>query len=253
MPRLDNRSIIVTGGARGIGAAFAKALAAEGAQVTVCDLLDPGPTVEAITQAGGQAVGTVCDVVDPASVRDLVARAADAFGTVHGLVNNAALFASLKQTRFEDIDSELFDRVLQINVRGTFECIRAVSPLMRQQKYGKIVNISSGTFFKGSPMLLHYVASKGAVVALTRAVARELGADGICVNALAPGLTMSEGVAAHKDNFPDAMIRNTTASRALPREQAPEDLTGAVCFLLSADSDFMTGQTVVVDGGSVMH
>ena len=253
MAMLDNRSIIVTGAARGIGAAFAKALAAEGARVSVCDLLDPEPTVQAINEAGGQAIGSVCDIMDPASVRDLVARTASSFGAVHGLVNNAALFASLKPGRFEDIDSELFDRVLQINVRGTFECIKAVAPLMRQQKYGKIVNIASGTVFKGSPMMLHYVTSKGAVIALTRAVSRELGTDGICVNAIAPGLTMSEGVAAHKDNFPDAMIRGNTATRALPREQAPEDLTGAVCFLMSAGSDFMTGQTMVVDGGSVMH
>ena len=141
---------------------------------------------------------------------------------------------------------------MQVNVRGTFECIKAVLPIMRSQKYGKIVNIASGTVFKGTPMMLAYVSSKGAVIALTRAVAREVGRDGICVNCVAPGLTLSEGVKS-SDDWSDEIIKSTTDTRCLVRDQTPEDLTGIVGFLLSSESDFMTGQTVVVDGGSVMH
>ena len=141
---------------------------------------------------------------------------------------------------------------MQVNVRGTFECIKAVVPIMRSQKYGKIVNIASGTVFKGTPMMLAYVSSKGAVIALTRAVAREVGRDGICVNCVAPGLTLSEGVKTN-DDWSDEIIKSTNATRCLVRDQVPDDLTGIVGFLLSSESDFMTGQTVVVDGGSVMH
>lgn len=252
MPRLSNRTVIVTGGAQGIGATYAKALAAEGARVSVCDIQPPDATVAAITGAGGEATGSICDVTDARAVGRLVHDTLERFGTVDGLVNNAALFASLRPRPFEQIGSDEFDRVLQVNVRGTFECIKAVLPAMRLQKYGKIVNIASGTVFKGTPMMLPYVSSKGAVIALTRAVAREVGRDGICVNCVAPGLTLSEAVRDNAD-YPEEMVRGTVLSRCLARDQVPEDLTGVVGFLLSSESDFMTGQTVVVDGGSVMH
>lgn len=252
MARLSNRTVIVTGGAQGIGAAYAKALAAEGARISVCDLHSPDATVAAIRDAGGDAIGCVCDITDAAAVARLVHDTTEKFGTIDSLVNNAALFATLRPRPFEEFGSDEFDQVLRVNVRGTFECIKAVLPTMRLQKYGKIVNIASGTVFKGTPMMLPYVSSKGAVIALTWAVAREVGRDGICVNCVAPGLTLSEGVI-DNENFPGEMMKGNVMTRCLARDQMPEDLTGVVGFLLSAESDFMTGQTVVVDGGSVMH
>ncbi|RDD69827.1 SDR family NAD(P)-dependent oxidoreductase [Paracoccus versutus] len=251
MSRLSNRTIIVTGAARGIGASYARALAAEGARVAICDVLDPGPVVARIEAAGGEAFGALCDITDAASVADLVAQVKARFGRIDGLVNNAAIFAALKPRPFEQIASEEFDRVLQVNVRGGFECIRAVLPGMRAQGYGKIVNIASGTVYKGTPGLLHYTASKGAIIALTRVVAREVGGDGIRVNCVAPGFTLSEGILDAEETA--AINRATVASRCLPRDQQPEDLNGAIGFLLSAESDFMTGQVMVVDGGSVMN
>jgi NAD(P)-dependent dehydrogenase (short-subunit alcohol dehydrogenase family) len=162
------------------------------------------------------------------------------------------MFGSLALRPFEQIDSREFDAVMRVNVRGIFECSRAVAPLMRKQGYGKIINIASGTVFKGTPMLLHYVASKGAVVAMTRCLARELGGDGVRVNCLAPGLTMSESVH-NNPAWTKNIIASNMASRALKREAVPEDMVGTLLFLCSAESDFITGQTIVVDGGSVMH
>jgi NAD(P)-dependent dehydrogenase (short-subunit alcohol dehydrogenase family) len=250
--RLEGRVAIITGGARGIGAAYAKALAAEGARVCAADVLDAKPVADAIKKAGGQAIAVHCDVSDPKSVQAMVASTVKAFGKVDILVNNAAIFASLKQKHFMEIASEEWDKLMSVNVRGVFECVKAVVPEMRKNKYGKIVNIASGTVFKGTPMMLHYVTSKAAVVGMTRVMARELGDDGICVNTLAPGLTVSEGVEENGEWTP-AMFAMNTATRAIRRNQRPEDLTGTMVYLCSADSDFMTGQCVVVDGGSVVH
>ena len=251
LPQLTGRSVIITGAAQGIGAAFALALAEEGAKVAVCDLKAPDDVVSQIRERGGEAMGSVCDVTDADGVARLVAQVDDAFGGVQGLVNNAALFAALPKRPLEEITSAEFDRVMSINVRGAFECIKAVVPVMRRQGYGKIVNVASGTVFKGVPRMLSYVTSKGAIVAMTRCVARELGSAGIRANCLAPGLTMSEGVREQDDWVADGEA--TVASRCLRRQQTPEDLTGSIAFLLSAASDFMTGQTMVVDGGAVVR
>lgn len=252
MGRLNGKIAIVTGAAQGIGAAYAVALAAEGAKVGLCDLSPPDAVADKIRTAGGDTISSACDVTDRAQVEAFVAEIEHRFGGVHILVNNAGLFANLALKPFFDIDCAEWDRVMAVNVRGSFECARAVFPVMKRQKYGKIVNIASGTVFKGAPMMLHYVSSKAAVVGMTRALAREVGDHGIRVNCLAPGLTMSEGVVANKD-WAGAIVSNNIASRCIKREATTEDLTGALVFLASPESDFMSGQTVVVDGGSVTH
>ena len=250
--RLSGRVAIVTGAAQGIGAEYARALAAAGAAVVLADLQDAAPVAQAIVAAGGKALAVSADVTDPASVKQMVAEAVGRFGGLDILVNNAALFATLQTKPFEQIDSAEWDKVMAVNVRGIFECVKAATPEMRKRKYGKIVNIASGTVFKGAPMLLHYVTSKGAVIAMTRCLARELGDDGIRVNTLAPGLVMSEGVRAHSD-WKGATLNNNIASRAIKREATPEDMCGTLLYLCSPESDFVTGQVLVVDGGSVMH
>ena len=251
MGRLDGRVAIVTGSGRGIGAEYAKALAAEGAKVAVTDIVDTETTVNIIKQAGGEAIGIGCDVTNPDDVKALVSQTVDAFGKLDVMVTNAALFADLQQRSFLEIDEDEWDRVMQVNTRGVFTCAKAAVTEMKKNGYGKIVNIASGTVFKGTPMLLHYVSSKGAMVAFTRALAREVGDDGITVNCIAPGLTMSEKVV--NDPQWTAVKDNNTATRAIKREEVPEDLLGTVVFFSSAESDFITGQTLVVDGGSAMH
>ena len=250
MGRLTGKTVIVTGAGRGIGASYAHAVAAEGANVAICDVLD---TSAVVADIGRAAFGGRVDVGDPSEVAGFVAAVLERFGRVDGLVNNAALFASLGHNKpFEKIGSDEFDQVMRVNVRGVFECSKAVVPVMRAQGYGKIVNISSGTVFKGTPGKAHYVASKGAVIALTRVIARETGRDGIRVNCIAPGFTLSEGVLGWGDDVASHSTPSI-ASRCIPRAQQPEDLNGALVFLLSPDSDFISGQTLAVDGGSVMH
>ncbi len=251
MGRLDGKTAIVTGAGRGLGAAYARALAIEGAAVTAADIVDTRTTVETITAAGGRAIGVSCDVTDTAQIATMVEATIEAFGGVDILINNAARVVDFDHGSFLDIDEAEWDSVMRVNTRGAFSCVKAVAPIMRKAGHGKIVNISSGTVFKGTPWMLHYVSSKGAVVAFTRALARELGDDGICVNALAPGLTMSEAIEA-SDQFTDNKQANL-AARAIKRDEQPEDLIGAMLFLCSSDSDFVTGQTLVVDGGAAMH
>lgn len=248
--QLTGRTIVVTGGAQGIGASIAKDLASRDAHVVIGDLRPPDETLTAIEDAGGRGTGGVCDIGDTSSIKAFVDTVVTQQSlSIEGLVNNAAKFSSLKNQPFDEIDPDQFDDVLKINVRGTAEMIKAIVPLMRHSQYGKIVNMGSGTFFAGGTHLLHYVSSKGAVLAMTRALARELGTDGICINCVAPGLTLSDGVR-DAGNIPEALFEANIRSRALSRGQDPTDLVGVVAFLLSADSDFMTGQTVLVDGGA---
>jgi NAD(P)-dependent dehydrogenase (short-subunit alcohol dehydrogenase family) len=250
--RLKDKVAIVTGGGRGIGAAFCEALALEGARVVVADVLDGGPVVNRIDGMRAKAIYRCADVTSKSSVEAMVAETVREFGSVDILVNNAALFADLARKPFQEIGSDEWDRVMAVNVRGVFECAKAVAPAMIERGSGKIVNIASGTVFKGFVNMLHYVTSKGAVVAMTRCLARELGPHNVCVNAIAPGLTMSEAVAVNPE-WTGAANTGTVASRALRREQVPADLIGTLVYLCSNDSKFVTGQTISVDGGSVMR
>ncbi len=252
MGTLEGFVTIVTGGAQGIGAAYARGYVAEGAKVVVADVLDPEPIVAELKVTGGDAIGIKSDVTDDVQIQTLVATTLETYGKIDVLMNNAALFGGLKRQRFEDIEQDEFDAVMRVNIRSVWQMTKAVVPVMRKQQYGKIINIASGTVFKGTPMQLHYVTSKGAIIAMSRSLAREVGDDNICVNTIAPGLTESEAVL-EGGQFSDEHIRANIGGRCIKRAETPEDLVGTAVFLASHDSDFITGQVLCVDGGSVTH
>ena len=253
-PRFDltDRVAIITGGGKGIGKIYAKEFAKAGAKVVAADIDgDAAATVAAeITDAGGQALGKRTDVSDESSTAEMVKTAVDRFGAIDVLINNASLMSVLQRRSWLEIPVDEWDQVMAVNLRGMFLCCRAVFPVMRDRKYGKIVNISSSRIWEGSPNRLHYTTSKAGVIGLTRALCREVGEYGITVNAVTPGYTLSETQQASSSNNYAAM---STEGRAVGRAQYPEDLVGAVMFLSSAASDFMTGQTLNVDGGKTMH
>jgi NAD(P)-dependent dehydrogenase (short-subunit alcohol dehydrogenase family) len=245
---LDGKVAIVTGGSQGIGAAIAAGLAAAGARIVIADLRG---AEEAGTRYPG-GLGLDVDVAREDDVRRMVAETRERCGAVDVLVNNAGLYASLAMRPFTEIPLEEWRRVMDVNVASMFLASREVVPVMREQGGGAIVNISSGTPFRGVPFLLHYVTSKGAIVAFTRALARELGKDSIRVNCVAPGFTMSDGVKEHPEvieKLRDASI----AARTIQRDQEPEDVVGAVVYLAGPSAAFVTGQTIVIDGGQYFH
>ena len=246
---MDGKTAVITGAGRGIGAVMAKRMAEEGANVVVTDVLDTADTVAVIKNAGGKAIGLNVNVTSDEDLVAMVEATVKEFGALDILVNNASIFAALEPKPFMQIDNDEFDKVMTVNARGVHQATKAVVPTMIKAGGGKIVNIASGTFYYGPPGLSHYTASKGAVIALTRGYARELGDKNIQINAIAPGLTESESIKGHT-GF-DMARAPTVASRSIKREMVPEDLLGSLIFLITPDSDFMTGQTLNVDGGKV--
>jgi len=251
--RLKDKVAVVTGGGVGIGKAYAHGLAKEGAKVIVADIQDGEARKVAaeITEAGGQATPIYVDVTSLDKTQAMAQATLNAYGRIDILVNNAGLYSALKKKNFMEIDDDEWDRVMSVNVKGLWHCVKAVYPAMKQQGKGKIINISSGTVLGGSPYFLHYVSSKSAVIGFTRALAREVGDDNICVNSIMPGLTISS---ANQEGVMTAeQLADRRKRRAFHRDQYPQDLVGTVIFLASDDSDFMTGQSIAVDGGMNMH
>jgi NAD(P)-dependent dehydrogenase (short-subunit alcohol dehydrogenase family) len=253
MGRLSGRTAVVTGGAKGIGRHYSEALVAEGAEVAIVDVTDGESLAQELNAKFGRNAGmsVTCDVSDEAAVLRTIALVIERFGKIDILVNNAALYAPLPWQKVTEIDVGIWDKVMAVNLRGPFLMVKHAAPHMIARGYGKIINIGSGTAFRGIPNFLHYVTSKGGIMALTRALSRELGQHGICVNTLAPGFTLSDSIVEQNPGHVNAARESAVQGRAIHRDEYPQDLTGTLIFLASADSDFVTGQTLAVDGGSV--
>ena len=253
MTRLSGRTAIVTGGAKGIGRFYSETLAAEGAAVVIADIADGAALAKELAGKHGRdaAMSVTCDVSDETAVCGLVAQTIKRFGKVDVLVNNAALFAQLKEIPCTEIDAATWDKVMAVNLRGPFLMVKHVVPHMKSRGYGKIINIASGSVYRGIPWMLHYVTSKGGILAMTRALSRELGEHGIRVNTLTPGFTLSDSVINENPEHLEHSRERSINLRALRRDMYPDDLLGALVFLASADSDFVTGQSIAVDGGNV--
>ena len=254
MGLMDEKVVVVTGGGNGIGRAYCQGIAKEGAAVVVADINGAAAegVAKAIADSGGKALSVQVDVANSASCSEMVKIALESFGKIDGLINNAAIFMSVPVTKggWQDIDEREWDRVMAVNVKGLWLTSRAVVPAMQQRKQGSIVNISSNMAFNGGLTMMHYVTSKAAVVGFSRVLARELGADNIRVNTLAPGATMSE------ERASDEALKNyqrSASTRILKRIEQPEDLVGTALYLLSDLSTFVTGQTILVNGGAVLH
>jgi NAD(P)-dependent dehydrogenase (short-subunit alcohol dehydrogenase family) len=250
--RLKGKVAIVTGGARGLGKAYASRLYEEGAKVVVADILDATNVVQAIDKREGEALALYTNVSEEESTQEMARKTIEHFGRIDILINNAAISTTIVKKPFYEISANEWDEVIQVNLKGVFLCCKAVYPQMKKQGKGKIINISSGTFFKGLPNFIHYVTSKGGIIGFTRALAREVGGAGICVNAISPGYTLTE-VLTEKPHDPEEFVRDIVSSRCFKRDELPEDITGTIVFLASEESNFITGQTIVVDGGSVFH
>jgi 3-oxoacyl-[acyl-carrier protein] reductase len=246
-PPLGDRTIIVTGAGGNLGRAMSMGIAKAGGRVVLADRIHLPDMVQSIEAIGGRALSLIVDVADPASTQAMAASALASFGRIDGLVNNAGFFKDCHFGSFLEIPVDEWDRCYAVNVRGVWLCSKAVVPQMRSQGYGKIVNISSNTPYKGVPNFLHYVSSKAAVLGLSRAMAREIGEMGICVNSLCPDLTPDASILSTQGQLAD---ERTVAQRCIKRTQVPEDLVGAAVFLLGPGSDFVTGQSLLVNGGA---
>jgi NAD(P)-dependent dehydrogenase (short-subunit alcohol dehydrogenase family) len=246
---LEGRTVIVTGAATGIGQAFALGCAAQGAHVVVADMNPADETLAAIAAAGARATYARVDVSDEASTRAMAEAALRATGRIDGLVNNAAYFREVTLTPFEQIATARWDRIFDVNVKGVWQCCKAVLPAMRERGSGAIVNIASVVAVAGQPGYLDYVATKGAVLSMTKALAKECGPAGVRVNVIAPGFVITDAT----KNRPVEWQQSFLKARALSREQKPDDLVGTALYLLSDLSAFVSGQTVVVDGGHIMY
>jgi 3-oxoacyl-[acyl-carrier protein] reductase len=246
---LLDQTIVVTGAATGIGQAFAIGAATQGAHVIVADMHSADETMDLIAQAGGKSSYAKVDVADDASVRSMVEIALKATQRVDGLINNAAYFREVKLTPFEELDSAEWDRIFNVNVKGVWLCCKATAPVMRRAGRGSIVNIASVVAVAGQPGYLHYVATKGAVLSMTKGLAKELGKDGIRCNVIAPGFVITDAT----KNRPIEWQQSFLKARAISREQRPTDLVGTAMYLLSDLADFVSGQTIVVDGGHIMY
>ena len=250
--KLQDRVAIVTGSAQGIGKAYVLRLAEEGAKVVIADIQEGKEVEQTIISKGREALTLHTDVTDEESIKETARKTVERFGRIDVLVNNAAYFSSIIKKSFYEISADEWDAVLRVNLKGPFLCSKAVYPQMKKQGKGKIINISSGAFYKGLPLFLHYVTTKGGIIGFTRSLAREVGDVGICVNTIAPGYTETE-ILKEKPQDPEEVLNAILASRCIKRPGSPEDLIGTLVFLASDDSDFITGQTIIVDGGSAMN
>jgi len=250
--QLEGKVALVTGGGRGLGRAYCEALAAEGASVVAADIIDTDETVAAVERAGGQALGVHMDVAQNDSCQAGAAKALERFGRIDVLINNAAVFADLAGGRFDSITEDQWDLVMTVNIKGLWQCCKACVPAMREVGGGSIINIASLAGVYGMPFALDYSTSKGAVIGMTRSLARELGRDWIRVNAVAPSAVETEGAAKYFGEKKEHVFEVIAGGQTLKRNLETDDLTGTIIYLASDASKLVTGQTIMVDGGTVM-
>jgi NAD(P)-dependent dehydrogenase (short-subunit alcohol dehydrogenase family) len=247
-PSLKDRVVIITGGGQGIGRVFAKSFAKAGARAVVAELNEKKAAAvsEEIMAAGGEALAVTTDVADEASIKEMTEVVTDEYGRIDVLINNAGIFSTLEMRPFDQIPLDEWERVLRVNLTGPFLCARAVLPAMRKAKWGRIINIASGAVRLGRPNYLHYIATKSALIGMSLSMAREVGADGITVNAILPGATFTE---IERKTITAQQKERIIQMQCVPRAEVPEDLVGAVLFLASEASAFVTGQSINLDGG----
>ena len=249
---LLGKTVVVTGGGRGLGRAYCESLAEQGANVVAADIRDTGNTIEAVKSAGGHAIGVHLDVTDPISCNDMANAAIEAYGRIDSLINNAALYGDISGGRFDQISDSQWDNVMNVNIKGIWNCCRACVPSIRESGGGTIINISSLAATYGMPYALDYAMSKAAVIGMTRSLARELGRDWIRVNAVAPTAVLTEGTEEYMGEKMEKALAVIASNQALSANLEPKDMVGTISFLVSDASKFITGQTIMVDGGTTL-